>query len=491
MESSHTSTSSSSSSSLSLSLSFSSSSSSSSSSASQEIEAAQTLAYLSRLAMHHTTTHSADKCRTKPITPIPHSDHPPPPGQAIAGQQLEEKLSSTTSVETERIQQNDCLRNTKIEQDADLPKTIRCNKSRRNLTEEEKEARRIRRVMANRESARQTIRRRQALSEELSRKAATLVLENENLKRKKELALKEYKSLETTNQLLKAQIAKSTNTEAEKTPVEQKLSVAEVAPVHGNSPWFLYNHFPVSQLFWPSILQSSNQIQFQHTPFNSIAIPSHVYVPSRSSESEFCDKQNNLMNDNQTQNPLYMFPCPWLYPPSENGNGQPPASTGLEDKQDNLPLGKQCSTSLSLNRVANGDYPATIPIKLKTEASGWTESRSSNDPGHTTPCFSLDGGEQNTRCHVVENLHGPAVDCNGHASVVKQEPELQLHFTSNTEVSSAASHIATSTLEKKQEQFICSGRNLVDAVAAAKARKRRKQLTKLKSIQSRQSRMEC
>nr|XP_027188092.1 protein AF-9 isoform X2 [Cicer arietinum] len=458
MESSHTSTSSSSSSSLSLSLSFSSSSSSSSSSASQEIEAAQTLAYLSRLAMHHTTTHSADKCRTKPITPIPHSDHPPPPGQAIAGQQLEEKLSSTTSVETERIQQNDCLRNTKIEQDADLPKTIRCNKSRRNLTEEEKEARRIRRVMANRESARQTIRRRQALSEELSRKAATLVLENENLKRKKELALKEYKSLETTNQLLKAQqIAKSTNTEAEKTPVEQKLSVAEVAPVHGNSPWFLYNHFPVSQLFWPSILQSSNQIQFQHTPFNSIAIPSHVYVPSRSSESEFCDKQNNLMNDNQTQNPLYMFPCPWLYPPSENGNGQPPASTGLEDKQDNLPL----------------------------------ESRSSNDPGHTTPCFSLDGGEQNTRCHVVENLHGPAVDCNGHASVVKQEPELQLHFTSNTEVSSAASHIATSTLEKKQEQFICSGRNLVDAVAAAKARKRRKQLTKLKSIQSRQSRMEC
>lgn len=275
----------------------------------------------------------------------------------------------------------------------------------------------------------------------------------------------------------------------EKTPVVQELSMSEVSPAPGTSPWFLYNHFPVRQLFWPSILPSSNQVQLQHTPFNSIAIPSHVYVPC-SSKSESLHKQNNLINDNQTQNPLYMFPCPWLYPPPDIGNGQQPPSCGLEDKQDNLPLGEQCSTTLSLNSVGNGDYHATLPIKLKTEASDWTESRSSNDLGHATPSFSSDGGEQKPRCHIIEKFHGPAVNCNGYASVVKQEPELQLHSTSITKVSSTASHITTSQ-EKKQEQFICPGKNLVDAVAAAEARKRRKELTKLKSIQSRQSRMEC
>jgi hypothetical protein len=185
-----------------------------------------------------------------------------------------------------------------------------------------------------------------------------------------------------------------------------------------------------------------------------------------------------------------MFPCPWLYPPPGVGNGEPPPSSSLEDKQDNLLPGEQCSTSLSLNSVGNGDYHATLPIKLKTEASDWTESRSSNDPDHATPSFSLDGGEQKTRC-PIEMFHGPAVDCNGHAYVVKQEPELQLHSASDTNISSTASHIKPYSLEKKQEQFICPGKNLVDAVAAAEARKRRKELTKLKSNQSRQFRMDC
>ncbi|CAL5194204.1 unnamed protein product [Lathyrus oleraceus] len=463
-----------------------SSSSSSFSSPSEEIEAAETLAYLSRLAMRRHTTHSTDNCCTKRFnldSPIPHSDLPPPSrGQAVAGdQQLDEKISCTTSIETERNQQNDRLRKFKVEQDADLSKTSHCNKSRRDLTEEEKEARRIRRVLANRESARQTIRRRQALSEELSRKAATLVLENENLKRKKELALKEYQSLETTNKLLKEQVSKSINTKVEKTPVEQELSMADVAPMSGTSPWFHYNHFPVRQLLWPSIFQSSNQV---HTPFNSIPIPSHVYIPCPS-ESESPHKQNNLISHNQTQNPLYMFPCPWLYPPPDIGNGHPPASSCIEDKQDNLPPDKQCSTSLSLNRAGNGNYHPTLPIKLKTEPTEWTKSRSSSNPEHTIPSFSLDGVEQKKRCHNIEKFHRPAFDCNRHASVVKQEPELQLNMASNAKVSSTASGITTSSLEKKQEQFICTGKNLVAAVAAAEARKRRKELTKLKSNQSR------
>ncbi|KAG4909587.1 hypothetical protein JHK87_055703 [Glycine soja] len=63
----------------------------------------------------------------------------------------------------------------------------------------------------------------EALCEELTRKDATLVAENENLKR----------------------IAKSINTVVEKTPIEPVSSVAEITPSFGNGPWLLYNHFPI------------------------------------------------------------------------------------------------------------------------------------------------------------------------------------------------------------------------------------------------------
>ncbi|XP_040870075.1 uncharacterized protein [Glycine max] len=457
-------------------ISFSSSSSNSSSSChrldrlvdAEEIQAAETLA---QLAMRD--SHSADKWCTKQDTTrvtresptLLHSDLSlGPGGQAIAGQYPDEKISTTT-VETEMFQQDDCSRHMKVEQDADvLPNTsyslVRSRKSRRNLTEEEKEVRRIRRILANRESARQTIRRRQALCEELTRKAASLVVENENLKREKQLALNEYQSLETTNKHLKAQIAKSINTEVEKTPVEPGSSVAEVTPLSGNGPWFLYNHFPVPQIFWPSILQFSNPVHLQNTSLNSFSIPPNAYVPC-SSESESRHKQNNLINDNRTQNPFYMFPCPWLFPLPQFGNQQSSPSSSLKDEQDNLSL-----------------------------ASGWTEAISINGPGWATPRSSLDGGEKKTGCYIIEKYHEPSLGCNGHASAVKQEHEFQLHSAPNNKVSSTA-YIATSSLEKKQGQCICQGRNLVDAVAAAEARKRRKELTKQKSIHNRQSRMHC
>nr|CAB3459423.1 unnamed protein product [Digitaria exilis] len=74
------------------------------------------------------------------------------------------------------------------------------------LTEAEKEAKRLRRVLANRESARQTILRRQAIRDELARKVADLSSENETIKKvEKDLVLKEYLSLKETNKQLKAQ----------------------------------------------------------------------------------------------------------------------------------------------------------------------------------------------------------------------------------------------------------------------------------------------
>ncbi|CAN6349013.1 unnamed protein product [Urochloa humidicola] len=76
---------------------------------------------------------------------------------------------------------------------------------RHTLTEAEKEAKRLRRVLANRESARQTILRRQAIRDELARKVADLSSENETIKKEKDLVMKEYLSLKETNKQLKAQ----------------------------------------------------------------------------------------------------------------------------------------------------------------------------------------------------------------------------------------------------------------------------------------------
>ncbi|XP_039026330.1 uncharacterized protein LOC120159882 isoform X1 [Hibiscus syriacus] len=97
-------------------------------------------------------------------------------------------------------------------------------RSRQNLTETEKEERRLCRILANRESARQTISRRQALSENLTLKVADLTRENENLKRAKELAMKEYLSQESTNKDLKAEMAKANKADEVEAPGEVKLA---------------------------------------------------------------------------------------------------------------------------------------------------------------------------------------------------------------------------------------------------------------------------
>ncbi|XP_054801651.1 uncharacterized protein LOC129305693 isoform X2 [Prosopis cineraria] len=449
-----------------------------------EIEAAETLADLARLAMLETAPDSGEKrwkkgkqgkrrlARESPtddsllngldsVSKCPDLSR----NQAVEGHQPHQQISTS---EPKRIQQDVCSGQVKMEEDADLTKTsilcrsyslVGCSKSRRNLTEEEKEARRIRRVLANRESARQTIRRRQ----------------------EKELALKEYQSLENTNKHLKAQIAKSASTMVERTPEEHDLPVSEITSSSSNGPWFLCGHFPVTQLFWPSVIQSSNSVQFQHTPHSSTPIPSNISLPL-SSETDLCHKQNNLIQDNEIQNPLYLFPCPWFFPPPESGHGQAPPSLGLKDKQDKYPVGKPCRISSSTNTTANKDNQATLPFKIKTEASGLTEARPIDDPNHASPKFSLDGDQQRRGCHMMEGYHGHSLGiC--HPTAVKEEHCLQLHPARDAEVSSTASYTANSLLEKKQEQ--------VDAIAAAEARKRRKELTKLKSIHSRQCRLQC
>ncbi|KAI3471963.1 hypothetical protein Pfo_028651 [Paulownia fortunei] len=103
------------------------------------------------------------------------------------------------------------------------------SKLRPKLTEAEKEARKLRRVLANRESARQTIRRRQAMYLELTRKAADVLEENEKLKKEKVLAVEEYNSLKGGNEFLKAQLAKLKKAEPAEMQDEPKTSQAEIS----------------------------------------------------------------------------------------------------------------------------------------------------------------------------------------------------------------------------------------------------------------------
>ncbi|XP_023158161.1 bZIP transcription factor 16 [Zea mays] len=85
------------------------------------------------------------------------------------------------------------------------PATCYGPRPRNALTEAEKEAKRLRRVLANRESARQTILRRQAIRDELARKVADLSSQNENMKKEKDVVMQEYLSLKEANKQLKEQ----------------------------------------------------------------------------------------------------------------------------------------------------------------------------------------------------------------------------------------------------------------------------------------------
>ncbi|KAJ8505092.1 hypothetical protein OPV22_005978 [Ensete ventricosum] len=103
---------------------------------------------------------------------------------------------------------------------------------KQNLTEAEKEERRLRRVLANRESARQTIRRRQSFREELTKKVAYLSLENENMRMQKDVAMKEYLSLKDTNEQLKEQIAMTvrSGTESSETAAAKEMESSTWSP---------------------------------------------------------------------------------------------------------------------------------------------------------------------------------------------------------------------------------------------------------------------
>ncbi|XP_059595166.1 uncharacterized protein LOC100257875 isoform X4 [Vitis vinifera] len=318
-----------------------------------ELEAAEVLADLAQSLMRESESNGAEsggkwgskgkRGRKRVKSESPPSDEFKNPDNLFPGSSdlTEQDKQSVVQQECRKIDRNVFLTKTETDDEFAKPSPMctttyaphHSGKLRQNLTEAEKEARRLRRVLANRESARQTIRRRQALCGELSRKAADLSLENETLKREKELAMKEFQSLENKNKHLKAQVAKIIKPEEEKTPESISSHEMTSIPPSSNCPLLLYNQPSFTPFLW-----SSPERRFQNA-FASHAVP---------------DERENP-NIDAYRTPLYILPCPWFFPLPNHGNGlHLPPSLNLKDKQD--AVNSQCSASSLIKNKSDAHH---------------------------------------------------------------------------------------------------------------------------------------
>ncbi|KAF5750492.1 hypothetical protein HS088_TW03G00829 [Tripterygium wilfordii] len=360
------------------------------------------------------------------------------------------------------------------------------SRGRQLLTEDEKEARRLRRVLANRESARQTIRRRQALCEELTTKVADLSWENENLIKEKELALKEYQYLETTNKKLKAKMAKMVKVELDETKGEPKSADVQMPkPPTTEPPFLLYNQHPFQPLSWPSIPQFSN-------PFLSPSVaPSNIPLPAI--EKLGSSRPENSMNLNGPGTPIYILPCPWFFPMPDHGNGvHPQPSCVFKNVHDKTAVDNCCSASSSSEIILHAqNHLSSFPIKLKSEPSHSTKARFTADLNEIPPELPAEGGDQHTGPQANKIILPTRVlSALGQTLTVEHENATHSQQVASS-ISTKATDIVSSLTENSRDRVNYSTKKLADTVAAAEARKRRKELTKLKNLHGRQCRMNC
>ncbi|TYK25238.1 bZIP transcription factor family protein [Cucumis melo var. makuwa] len=357
-----------------------------------------------------------------------------------------------------------------------------CRRSRRNLTEAEKEERRIRRILANRESARQTIRRRQALCEELTRKAADLAWENENLKREKELALKEYQSLETTNKELKEQLAEAVKPKVEEIPGNHIPSHVQMPPLPSNCPLFLFSRFPY---FWPSVVQSTSSY---HELPNVIVVPSSINLPANNnaSVSGSSQTQENFTNVTGSRAPFCMLPpCSWLLPHHDFRNQQSPqiwfpAGNDQEDiyskSQDSAITSKVVHAESRHSAEEENDAPDL------NEAPSLDESSNPKDDTQNTVGVAVEGFDTNARAPVRKVLSPVRLECIEPSSAAK----LDNWNEDDHGVSSRTCDDLCYFAERRHEPEIVPCKKSIDAMAATEARRRRKELTKVKNLYARQ-----
>ncbi|KAK4730736.1 hypothetical protein R3W88_023724 [Solanum pinnatisectum] len=331
---------------------------------------------------------------------------------------------------------------------------VASRRSRQNLTEEEKEERRLCRVLANRESARQTIRRRQAMYEELTRKAADLSSENNNLKKKKELAAKEYDSLKNENATLRRQMSRIEKAEAEGTDGASRSKPVEIfttspapapTPTPTPAPTSLFNQPPILPFFWQSVVQPFNLLQCSTQNIPDIA----SVVPSPTTG------ELNSINRQQSSNPgnpLYVLPFPCLIPFHPQNNPFLPWASNVTGKHAETSSAHQCSTSYM--NMENNQAATTQETEMELVLGFPPDSGASE--------------RRRQRSREMVPMTGP--------SRHQQDDTLDPNAVSCT-----AGHGGDTSEKTSQESITCSSEKTADAiVAATEARKRRKELLHLK-----------
>ncbi|GMI71016.1 hypothetical protein HRI_000771000 [Hibiscus trionum] len=358
-------------------------------------------------------------------------------------------------------------------------------RSGQNLTEAEKEERRLCRILANRESARQTIRRRQALCENLTLKVADLTREKEILKRAKELAMKEYLSQESTNKNLKAEMAKAIKADQMEAPGEVKL-VHQISGPSRNNPFLFYNQHPFVPFWWPSIVQSSHPLQSQCGQQHALFVSSSISPPTNGM-LDLSHDQEDPRNVNGPKSPLYVVPYPCFFSLPDHGNGLHPHPCGLNGIKDEASVNNAFGAGCSLKSVAHEEYNPSLLVEDEKEAYGSHEA-SSNNMNYTPIRPQPDGG--GIRFHVKEEVLVLTPPCSAGTTFVEEQENKPDHVI-NTEVSPIrACQIIGALLEDNQELTNSMSKEVQDAVTAAEARRKRKELIKLKNLQGRQCRVQ-
>ncbi|TYI32823.1 hypothetical protein ES332_A04G089400v1 [Gossypium tomentosum] len=350
-------------------------------------------------------------------------------------------------------------------------------RSRQNLSEAEKEARRLRRILANRESARQTIRRRQALCEKLTLKVTDLTQENENLKRAKELALKEYHSQDSANKHLKAEMAKALKADEGKTTAELQLD-HHISGPSGNYPYFFYNQHHFLPFGWPSSVQSSHPVQSQCGQ-NAIFVPSSISSPANGRlDSSF--NQESPINVNGPKTALYVVPYPWFFSlPDQRSGLHPQPSCGTKDIEDETSVSNNFNAGCHLKPVMNEKSNSSLPVEVEKEAYEPIEA-SPNSKNCTSVKLPADVGGQ-CMSYIKEEVLVPGPLCSAGTTFENRTD----HVVKTEEAPIGAFHFVGALPEENKESKSYTSKKVLDAVAAAEARKRRKELTKLKNLHGR------
>ncbi|KAL2487202.1 Basic-leucine zipper (bZIP) transcription factor family protein [Abeliophyllum distichum] len=321
--------------------------------------------------------------------------------------------------------------------------------------EAEKEARRCRRILANRESARKTIRRRQAMHAELISKAADLSVENGNLKKhlilvkflmiacdncwkkEKEMAVKEYDYLKNRNECLKAEVA---NIEVKASEIEEESKKLVQVSISTPTTTLIipYNHPSTVPFLCPAIVPSSdNAFGIRGSSHSDIESSSQIPIPSRDSILRSFQDQEHATRINEQGTSLFVVPSPCFFPIHT------PSTT-----QSTL----HSHRSSSENVTSAENHRLILPQKMKSQASNSMEIIPTD---HLTPT---------------------------QLSYTKSSTSLGPSNSSQIAVSSAARSTTLDLSTKNQKPVVLSNKMLGYANMAAEARRRRKELMKLSNI---------